>query len=232
MAEAEVYVLDRYRRSPVDRADQLSTSITEGEYQVTLGGEAKAVNPLPLQQYAGSGDERTKYLSKGEELEWSPDLLSDHSWRETRRRTTYETVAESGTAEIEKWRLMLDLFRHEAYPHAEDVAERLRHLHEIEPEDDEEPISLDSVAMLLSFLVPFTSKAQPAITVTPDGNIYATWKAEGGRHCGVEFTPARSAKLVLMVPGDADTGAGIHIAGRMGTSELERTLRLHGIHIW
>ena len=121
-----------------------------------------------------------------------------------------------GIPKIEKRRLMLDLLRDEVHPHAEAVAERLEHLHEIEPEEDEEPISPDSLATFPSFLVAFPSKAEPGITVTPDGNIYATWKAEDGRHCGIEFAPVRTAKLVLIVPGETDIGSGVHIAGMMG----------------
>ena len=227
---AEIYNLDKYRGGAV--VDHSSTSMSEGEYQVMGAGEVRVRRPLP-RQHPGAGEEGTKYLSQGEDFELSPDLLMDHSWRETKRRTPYETVAECSVAKNVKRPLMLELFRNEMYQHAEMVAERLEHLDELEQEEEnEEPISLDSVATFLSFLVAFSSRAEPGITVTPDGNIYATWKAEGGRHCGIEFAPMRAAKLVLMVPGEAETGSGVHIAGMMGSADLERTLRLHGVHAW
>lgn len=227
---AEIYSLDKYRRTRVDHS---STSVTGDDYQSMAAGEVMRP-PRPLAQgYSGAGKERTKYLSEGEDFELSPDLLIDHSWRETKRRTAFETVAEFGVPRNLKWELMLELFRNEMYEHAETVAERLEHLNQLEPEEDEQPISLDSMATFLSFLVAFSGKVEPGITVTPDGNIYATWKAEGGRHCGIEFAPSRAAKLVLMLPPEEpDTGSGVHVAGMMGAVDLERTLRLYRIHAW
>ena len=57
----------------------------------------------------------------------------------------------------------------------ESVADRLDYLHKLGAEDEDEPMNITTVKMLVSFMIEHPRFTTDIITVSPNGFVYATW---------------------------------------------------------
>jgi hypothetical protein len=81
------------------------------------------------------------------------------------------------------------------------LAERLRYLlTAYRDEQDGASYSLPSLKGLLEFLRQAPGLAYPAVTVTPEGLLYATWKQPPDKVFSVEFMDEQQVRFVVIRP--------------------------------
>jgi len=72
----------------------------------------------------------------------------------------------------------------------------------------------------------------PSISLTPDYNIYATWRNEKGQLFSVLFLPSGDTRFVIFRPNDLHPERQIRISGTATTDILMETVTPHGVWDW
>lgn len=114
------------------------------------------------------------------------------------------------------------------------LAKRLLILFNYAKEDD--PASLGiAVGSLRNFYHFFRLNVNiecPTISLTPDYNIYASWRGEQNRVFSVLFLSNGDACFVIFKPNNRHPERKIRITGTVTTDILMETVSLHGISDW
>lgn len=94
------------------------------------------------------------------------------------------------------------------------LADRVEHLLEAYKEDyDNRVFSADSLRTLIAFLEHNPSLKYPALTVTPDGELYAAWKQGSAHVFSVQFLDTREVRFVVMRPNPRYAGHSERFSG-------------------
>lgn len=100
------------------------------------------------------------------------------------------------------------------------VSNRLRELRQQQSEDPESAeMSIESMASFLTFLHSVRGIRMPSLSLTPDGNIYASWR-KGDRVFSAEFRTGGLATYVLFRPAPGETGPKLRSAGSTPAGQL------------
>jgi len=95
------------------------------------------------------------------------------------------------------------------------IADRLLDLYSASK--DEEPgligIAARSLFGFYMFLQKNPNLKRPSITLTPDGNIYASWRGDEGRVFSIHFLPDRDVRFVVFKPNRRDPERKTRISG-------------------
>ncbi len=107
--------------------------------------------------------------------------------------------------------------------HREKIASRLFTLHKDAKEEEPESvgISLDSLQSFYDFFVLNINMKYPIITLTPDNNLYASWKAEAGRVFSIHFLDNNDVRFVMFMPNEKHPHQKIRISGSATTDTLK-----------
>jgi len=112
-------------------------------------------------------------------------------------------------------------------------AERLAYLHSPEDmEDDEAPLSLESVRGFVNFINDFQDLGKkPMLGLAPNGELTVEWRIADDKHLGV--WPLDSGHVAFAFIGPSDKpGERVRLSGKDTIAEIIHTLREHGVGKW
>lgn len=114
------------------------------------------------------------------------------------------------------------------------LASRLSELHKSvqEEESDSNGISSKSLQRFIEFLRAYPVLRCPAISITPDRNIYASWKSGSDRVFSVHFLPQGEARFVIFFPNPKHWGQTIRLSGRATVDMIMSVAEPYGIPNW
>ncbi|TRZ92042.1 MAG: hypothetical protein D4R88_01035 [Methanosarcinales archaeon] len=93
-------------------------------------------------------------------------------------------------------------------------------------------IAVGSLRFFYSFLQSNTKLTCPTISLTPEYNIYSTWRREKNRLFSVHFLPNGDAHFVIFKPNDKHPERKIRISGTATTDVLRETVAPYGVWDW
>jgi len=93
-------------------------------------------------------------------------------------------------------------------------------------------IAVGSLRNFYNFLRLHTNLKCPTISLTPDYNIYASWRGEQTQVFSVHFLPNKDARFVIFKPNDRHPERKIRLSGTATTDTLLKTIESSGIWDW
>lgn len=93
-----------------------------------------------------------------------------------------------------------------------------------EEEPDSSGITLSSLSNFYNFFQLYTYLKCPIITLTPDNNIFASWKGEQNRLFSLHFLPTGDVNFVIFKPNDRHPEKQVRISGTATTDVLMETI--------
>ena len=114
------------------------------------------------------------------------------------------------------------------------LAARLRELQEAvqEEESDSHGITVKSLQLFIEFLKAHPMLRRPAISVTPDRNVYASWKSASNRVFSIHFFPDGNVRFVIFRPNEKHAGEVIRISGTATVDVLMSIAAPHEVLSW
>ncbi len=130
--------------------------------------------------------------------------------------------------------LIFRIRRSHSIPHRENFANKLLTLHNDAKEEDSDSsgIALGSLRYFYNFLQLHANLKCPIISLTPDNNIYASWREEQNRVFSVHFLPNGDVRFVIFKPNERHPGRQIRISGTATTDTLMETITPNGLRDW
>ena len=122
----------------------------------------------------------------------------------------------------------------ESIPFRQTLANRLLALFNDAKEEDSASlgISARSIRNFYKFLLLHTNLKCPTISLTPDYNIYASWRGEQKRIFSVHFLSNWDARFVIFIPNDRHPERQIRISGAVTTDILMETVAPYHVCDW
>ncbi len=119
-------------------------------------------------------------------------------------------------------------------PFRQTLANRLLALFNDAKEEDSASlgISARSIRNFYKFLLLHTNLKCPTISLTPDNNIYASWRGELKRIFSVHFLSNGDARFVIFIPNDRHPERQIRISGAVTTDILMETVAPYHVCDW
>jgi len=119
-------------------------------------------------------------------------------------------------------------------PYHESLAKRLLTLFNDAKEEDSASlgIAVGSLRNFYNFLKLHTNLKCPIISLTPDYNIYASWRGKQNRVFSVHFLPNADARFVIFKPNDRHPERQIRLSGIATTDVLMETVVSEAISDW
>ena len=119
-------------------------------------------------------------------------------------------------------------------PYSEKLANRLVTLFKDAKEEDPTcpGISVDSLSYFYNFLQLHTNLKCPTVSLTPEYNIYASWRDDQKRLFSVLFLPNGDVRFVIFKPNDRHPERKIRISGITTTDFLKETVAPYGVWDW
>ena len=116
----------------------------------------------------------------------------------------------------------------------ESLANRLLILFNDAKEEDSASlgIAVGSLRNFYNFFRLHTNLKCPTISLTPDYNIYASWRGEQNRVFSVHFLPNGDVRFVIFKPNDRHPGRQIRLSGIATTDILMETVAPESVSYW
>ena len=114
------------------------------------------------------------------------------------------------------------------------LAARLTELHRAvqEEEPDGRGIIAKSLQHFIELLKAYPGLKCPTLSVTPDRNIYASWRAGSDRVFSVHFLPDGNVRFVIFSPNDKHPGETIRLSGAATVDILMSIVEPHKVQNW
>ncbi len=113
------------------------------------------------------------------------------------------------------------------------LAARLSELQKaVREESDGCGISAKSLDNFIKFLKAYPALRRPAISVTPELNIYATWKSGFDQLFSIHFLPDGGVRFVIFCPNNKHSGEIIRLSGAATMDVLMSVVEPHGVLKW
>ncbi|MBW2641337.1 MAG: hypothetical protein JRE10_14575 [Deltaproteobacteria bacterium] len=130
--------------------------------------------------------------------------------------------------------LIFRIKRSKSICYREGLANRLLSLFNDAKEEDPDclGIAAKSLRNFNNFLHLNTNLKCPTISLTPDYNIYASWKGEQGRVFSLHFLPNEDVRFVIFKPNDRHPERKIRVSGIATTDVLMETVMSYRIEEW
>ena len=93
-------------------------------------------------------------------------------------------------------------------------------------------IAAESLRNFYNFFHLHTDIKCPTISLTPDYNIYASWRGEQNRVFSVHFLPNGDVRFVIFKPNDRHPGRQIRLSGIATTDILMETVAPNAVSYW
>ena len=119
-------------------------------------------------------------------------------------------------------------------PYREDLAKSLLALYYDAKEEDPECVGIaaESLRSFNDFIHLHTNLKRPIISLTPDYNIYASWRDEQNRVFSIHFLPNADVRFVMFKPNDIHPERKIRVSGSATIDTLMETLAPHCLEEW
>jgi hypothetical protein len=130
--------------------------------------------------------------------------------------------------------LIFRIKRSKSICYRESLANRLLTLFNDAKEEDPDclGIAAKSLRNFNNFLHLNTNLKCPTISLTPDYNIYASWRDEQNRVFSIHFLPNADVRFVIFKPNDRHPKRKIRISGLATIDVLMETVTPYGIADW
>lgn len=113
------------------------------------------------------------------------------------------------------------------------LAARLRELQEdVQKESDGVGIVVRSLQHFIEFLKAYPMLRRPAVSITPDRNIYASWKSAADRIFSIHFFPDGNVRFVIFRPNEKHAGEVIRISGKATVDVVMNIATPHEVLSW
>jgi len=114
------------------------------------------------------------------------------------------------------------------------LATRILTLFKIAKEEDENGvgISFESLRHFYYFLCAHPYLKRPRISLTPQNNIYASWKAAYDKVLSIHFMPNGDARFVIFAPNKKQPERPILMSGKAPVDILMSVIEPHGVKSW
>jgi len=154
------------------------------------------------------------------------------SWNENKNPFTQEDLLERAEDQIQEY-----IFRIRALPafhYQESLASKLVTLLNYEKEEDPSSIGIavDSLRNFFNFLRLNPNLKNPIISLTPDNNIYASWRSANNQVFSIHFLSNDNTHFVLFKPNERHPEQKIRVSGTATTDILMETVMPYGILDW
>ena len=145
---------------------------------------------------------------------------------------TQENLVENEIEEVQ--RLIFRVRTSRSIHNCESLANRLVTLFkDAKQEDSASPgISISSLRNFYDFLQLHNNLKLPSISLTPDNNIYISWRVSQDRVFSVHFLKNGEVRFVLFKPNDKHPERQIRISGTATADMLKDTVAPHGLWDW
>lgn len=165
--------------------------------------------------------------SAADQMKEHEEFISD--WPKRNDPSTQEDLLDNEDNQVQE--LILRIRMSLAIPYKERLANRLVALfNDAKEEDSASPgIAIGSLRNLYNFLRLHTDIKYPVISLTPEYNIYASWREEQKRVFSVHFLPSGDVRFVILKPNDRHPEQQIRISGTTTTDILKETVAPHGV---
>lgn len=139
-------------------------------------------------------------------------------------------TAEDETVEEIIWRIGATL----SVPYRTKLASRLGDLQKAvqDEELDGRGIMAKSLQHFIELLKAYPALKCPIISVTPERNIYASWKAGPNRVFSVHFLPDAKVRFVIFCPNDKHPSETIRLSGTATVDVLIKLAQPYGVLDW
>lgn len=101
-----------------------------------------------------------------------------------------------------------------------------------EEESDGRGISAKSLQHFIELLKAYPALRCPAISVTPERNIYASWKSRSDRVFSIHFLSDGNVRFVIFCPNDKHSGETIRLSGAATLDVVMSVVEPHGVLNW
>lgn len=157
-------------------------------------------------------------------------LISD--WPENEDPFTQADLLNNEEDQVQE--LIFQIRKSLSITYHESLANRLLTLFNDAKEEDSASlgISVGSLRNFYNFFRLYTKLKCPAISLTPDYNIYASWRGEQNRVFSVHFLPNGDARFVIFKPNDRHPGRQIRLSGIATTDVLMETVAPDSVSEW
>lgn len=114
------------------------------------------------------------------------------------------------------------------------IAERLVFLENslLEEEIDHIGINSESLQNYYDFLLFAYPLKLPAISISPQNNIYVSWEDASGNLFSLHFLPGRDVRFVIFKPNRRNPGKTIRVSGTTTTDMLIEDIMSYGVLSW
>lgn len=145
-------------------------------------------------------------------------------------------MAQANLIETEEEQLQEIIFKLRTSPYisCREMADRLLTLFYDAKEEDHTSmgINLASLRNFYIFFQLYNGLKCPSISLTPDNNIYVSWRAKENRLFSVHFLSGADVRFVIFKPNDRHPEKQIRLSGTATTDILKETVDLHGVWNW
>jgi hypothetical protein len=116
----------------------------------------------------------------------------------------------------------------------EELANRLAELFSDSKEEDPDSVGInaDSLRSFNTLLSSYPNLKCPEVSLTPDNDLYISWKREQDKLFSVHLFPNGDSRFVLFLPNDLHPGRPIRISGLTTTDKLIETVSSQGVLDW
>lgn len=157
-------------------------------------------------------------------------FISD--WPERKDPFTQSDLLESKEEEVQK--LIYQIKTSLLIRYREKLANRLLTLFKDSKEDDPDStgIAVVSLRNFFNFLQVYPNLKCPSISLTPEYNIYASWRDEQNRVFSVHFLPNGDVRFVILKPNYKHPERQIRVSGTTTIDILMETVSYYRVYNW
>ena len=114
------------------------------------------------------------------------------------------------------------------------IASRLLDLHNYSKIENSEcdGIAIGSLRNFYDFICKNLSMKIPVISLTPDNNIYVSWRANKGRVFSIHFLANKDVRFVIFIPNDRHLDRKIRVSGTVTSDILMEKIAPYNIMGW
>lgn len=164
-----------------------------------------------------------KRTSAVNQVEWEVPVLPT---------STQENLTDNAEDQVQD--LIFRIRTSPSIPHRESLANRLLALFKDAKEEDAASlgISIGSLRSAYNFFQSHANMNPPSISLTPDHNIYASWRVGQNRVFSIHFLPRGDVHFVIFKPNDRHPERQIRVSGTATTDILMETVAPYGGLEW
>jgi len=192
-------------------------------------------SPQDIQNYLESSVSECKYVT----FLSTPDVNTENSevytrgWLEKKDPFTQEDLLDNEEDQLQD--LIFRIRTSPCISCRESLANRLLTLLNDAKEEEDFPgvgIAVGSLLNFYNFFQLHTDLKCPTISLTPDNDIYASWRVDQKKLFSVLFLPNGDTRFVIFRPNDLHPERQIRISGAATTDMLKAEVAPHGVWDW